>query len=230
MFWLVPSGSARLMLMGKTPSSSSMRAMSIGESLGSLISNSTGAPIETWSARAPTTLARSKRVSFGGPISIFSGSLVLTASLFATFLLTFRRSAVLALCRCDHVVDLQDHPGCLSGGFYDLHLHTMRLQHSLLSQVRYLAVEHVDPGPCLPLVVCGSELDHDIDRVKPCVLRKSYRDGFERVCKRKDCQLLLPRLFLGIPRSCLAISASGAPPPPTTRGSRTTSRTTHSAS
>lgn len=92
MFWLVPSGSARLMLIGRTPSSSSIRAMSIGERVGSLMSNSTGAPIETWSALAPTTRARSKRVSFGGPISIFSGSLVLTCSLFATFSGIFRCS------------------------------------------------------------------------------------------------------------------------------------------
>src|SRR5260370_1218921 len=47
MFWLVPSGSARRMLMGKTPSSSSINAMSIGDRVGSFRSNSTGAPIET---------------------------------------------------------------------------------------------------------------------------------------------------------------------------------------
>src|SRR6267378_619816 len=36
--------------------------------------------------------------------------IVLTASFFSTFLLTFRQSlAVLALCRCDHLVDPQDH-------------------------------------------------------------------------------------------------------------------------
>lgn len=92
MFWLVPSGRARRILIGRTPSSSSRSAMSIGDSAGSLISSRTGAPMETWSALAPTTLALSKRVSFGGPISMLSGSLELTCSLFATFFLFLWRT------------------------------------------------------------------------------------------------------------------------------------------
>ncbi len=68
MFWLVPSGNALRILIGKTPSSNSKSAISIGDIEASTLSSNTGAPIETCNALAPTTRARSKRVSFGGPI------------------------------------------------------------------------------------------------------------------------------------------------------------------
>src|SRR5215468_7738836 len=94
MFWLVPSGNDLLMLIGSAPSSSSKSAMSIGDIDASVESNNTGAPMDTWRALAPTTLAFSKRVSLGGPIAIVSCSLELTASLFATLFLILRGSLV----------------------------------------------------------------------------------------------------------------------------------------
>ena len=112
-FWLVPSGKDLRMLIGKTPSPSSRSAISIGERVGSLISNSTGAPIDTCSALAPTTLALSKRVSFGGPISIVSGSLVLTCSLFATLVAALRGTRpFFRFCGRYYVINLQYHSCC----------------------------------------------------------------------------------------------------------------------
>src|SRR5205807_10115244 len=107
-FWLVPSGKDRRMLIGRTPSSSSIKATSIGDSRSCLRSSSTGAPMDIWRALAPTTLAFSKRVSFGGPISMLSGSLEIATSLVVTLVLSFRtaRTAGTRLCRSDHVVDL----------------------------------------------------------------------------------------------------------------------------
>ncbi len=71
MSWKVPSGRVRRMVMGKIPESNSHSAMSIGLVFSSA-STRIGAPIEICSARAPTILAFSKRVIFGGPTVIFS--------------------------------------------------------------------------------------------------------------------------------------------------------------
>ena len=108
MFWLVPSGNDRRMLIGRTPSSSSSRATSIGDSSPCFKSSRTGAPIDIWRALAPTTLAFSKRVSFGGPISMLSGSLVIAASLVVTLVLSLRATLTTGagLRSGDHVIDL----------------------------------------------------------------------------------------------------------------------------
>jgi hypothetical protein len=75
--WYVPSGSLRLMEIGKIPDSSSWIAISTGSINLACNSISIGAPIEICNARAPTILALSKRVNFGGPIRILgSGSLI----------------------------------------------------------------------------------------------------------------------------------------------------------
>src|SRR5712692_7380061 len=126
MFWLVPSGNARRMLIGRTPSSSSSRATSIGDSSSCFRSKRTGAPIDIWRARAPTTLAFSKRVSFGGPISMLSGSLVIAASLVVTLVLSLRATltARARLCGGDYVIDLQDHSCRLGSRFYHLHFYS----------------------------------------------------------------------------------------------------------
>ncbi len=60
------------MVMGRTPSSSSLRAISMGSDTSSGSSVSTGAPMDIWSALAPTILALSNLVGFGGPIRISS--------------------------------------------------------------------------------------------------------------------------------------------------------------
>ena len=72
MSWNVPSGSVLLIVIGKIPVSSSLKAMSIGLVSVSMTSISMGAPIEIWSDLAPTILAFSKRVIFGGPTVILS--------------------------------------------------------------------------------------------------------------------------------------------------------------
>ena len=108
MFWLVPSGKDRRILIGRTPSSNSSRATSIGDSNPCFKSRRTGAPIDIWRALAPTTLAFSKRVSFGGPISMLSGSLVIATSLVVTLVFSLRAAltAGTRLSCSDHVVDL----------------------------------------------------------------------------------------------------------------------------
>lgn len=58
------------MVIGNTPAASSLSAMSIGPVKLCLESMSMGAPIDICRALAPTTLAFSKRVIFGGPIVI----------------------------------------------------------------------------------------------------------------------------------------------------------------
>lgn len=127
MFWLVPSGSDRRMLMGRTPSRSSTSAISIGDMVPSGSSRSTGAPIETCKALAPTTRAFSNRVSLGGPIVICSGSLKLACALSVTLVLWPGRSlAFLGLRRGYYIVDLQNHPCGFCRGFYDLSLHAQR--------------------------------------------------------------------------------------------------------
>ena len=68
MSWYVPSGSVLLIVMGSMLIDSSFRAMSMGLEIPSERSTSIGAPMEIWRALAPTILAFSKRVIFGGPI------------------------------------------------------------------------------------------------------------------------------------------------------------------
>ena len=58
------------MVIGKMFAASSLSAMSIGPVKLCLESINMGAPIDIWSALAPTILAFSKRVIFGGPIVI----------------------------------------------------------------------------------------------------------------------------------------------------------------
>lgn len=72
MSWKVPSGSVRRTVMGRMPTSSSLRAMSMG--LVRLLSTSIkmGAPMDICRDLAPTMRAFSKRVIFGGPTSTFS--------------------------------------------------------------------------------------------------------------------------------------------------------------
>jgi len=60
------------MVIGKTPASSSFKAMSIGLEMPSEMSMSMGAPMEICNALAPTILAFSKRVTLGGPTTTFS--------------------------------------------------------------------------------------------------------------------------------------------------------------
>ena len=64
------SGKLRLIVIGRIPASSSLSAMSIGPVKPCLESINMGAPIDIWSALAPTIRAFSKRVSFGGPTVI----------------------------------------------------------------------------------------------------------------------------------------------------------------
>lgn len=77
--WNVPSGNVLRIVIGRMPISSSFRAISIGlfspvppaerfSSSGRRI----GAPIEICRDLAPTILAFSNRVIFGGPTSTFS--------------------------------------------------------------------------------------------------------------------------------------------------------------
>ena len=70
MSWKVPSGSVLRIVIGSMPASSSFMAMSMGFVF-SAASTKIGAPIEICSALAPTILAFSKRVIFGGPTMIF---------------------------------------------------------------------------------------------------------------------------------------------------------------
>ena len=66
--WNVPSGNVLLMVIGSMFISSSFSAMPIGLESPSVSSTSMGAPMEIWRALAPTTLAFSNRVIFGGPM------------------------------------------------------------------------------------------------------------------------------------------------------------------
>ena len=59
------------MVIGRVPVPSSFRAICIGLERPSVISTSIGAPMDICRARAPTILAFSNRVSFGGPIVTF---------------------------------------------------------------------------------------------------------------------------------------------------------------
>jgi len=68
--WKVPSGNVLLMVMGRMPASSSCNAMSIGLVKPPSTPTSMGAPMEIWSALAPTILAFSNLVIFGGPTVI----------------------------------------------------------------------------------------------------------------------------------------------------------------
>ena len=70
--WNVPSGNVRLIVIGKIPDSSSLKAISIGLERLSATSMRTGAPMDICRALAPTILAFSNRVSFGGPTEIFA--------------------------------------------------------------------------------------------------------------------------------------------------------------
>jgi hypothetical protein len=60
------------MVIGKIPTPSSFKAISMGLEIPSEMSISIGAPMEICRALAPTILAFSKRVTFGGPITTFS--------------------------------------------------------------------------------------------------------------------------------------------------------------
>jgi len=71
MSWKVPSGKVRLIVIGRMLAPSSFNAMSIGLGKPPEISTSMGAPMDIWRALAPTILAFSKRVIFGGPTVIF---------------------------------------------------------------------------------------------------------------------------------------------------------------
>lgn len=73
--WKVPSGNVLLIVMGRIPLSNSFNAMSMGlVKVVPSTSTSIGALMDIWSALAPTILAFSNRVIFGGPIVIFSCS------------------------------------------------------------------------------------------------------------------------------------------------------------
>src|SRR5437867_9471229 len=171
MFWLVPSGSERRMLIGRTPSSSSSRATSIGDSRSCLRSRRTGAPIDIWRARAPTTLAFSKRVSFGGPISMLSGSLVIAASLVVTLVISLRSTLTTGagLRSGDHVIDLQYHSCGLRGRFYHLYFYSYWFENASLLEVRHFRFVHIYPCPELSLLVGNSKLDEYVDRIEPRV-------------------------------------------------------------
>lgn len=121
--WNVPSGSVRLIVMGKTPISSSLRAISIGlfkpvpplERLSSRASK-IGAPMEIWSERAPTIRAFSKRVIFGGPTVTFSaeGDSLVTSHSAHTAFHARRHSATCPhwggfhFLRCNYVIDSEN--------------------------------------------------------------------------------------------------------------------------
>jgi hypothetical protein len=70
MSWNVPSGNVRLMVIGKIAMPISFSAMSIGLETAASASTRIGAPMLICKARAPTILAFSNRVTFGGPTSI----------------------------------------------------------------------------------------------------------------------------------------------------------------
>lgn len=72
MSWNVPSGSFLLIVIGRMLESNSFKAMLIGLEPPSDTSTSMGAPMDICRALAPTTLAFSKRVIFGGPIVILA--------------------------------------------------------------------------------------------------------------------------------------------------------------
>ena len=74
MSWNVPSGKVLLIVIGKIPLSSSLSAMSIGLVSVSITSMSMGAPIDICRDLAPTILAFSNRVIFGGPTEILSSA------------------------------------------------------------------------------------------------------------------------------------------------------------
>lgn len=69
--WKVLSGNVRLIVIGRMPALCSFSAISIGPEKPSETSTSMGAPMDIWSALAPTILAFSKRVILEGPIVIF---------------------------------------------------------------------------------------------------------------------------------------------------------------
>ncbi len=117
--WKVPSGKVRRIVIGSTPISSSLMAMSIGLAKFLVGSTKIGAPIEIWRALAPTMRARSKRVILGGPIQIFSSSAGIL-ELSSTFSAHSAHPAhsrstlrwhrwTFRLSRCDYVVDFQNH-------------------------------------------------------------------------------------------------------------------------
>jgi hypothetical protein len=60
------------MVIGRAPSSSSLIAMSMESDTSGDSTVSIGAPMDIWSALAPTILALSNLVSFGGPMRISS--------------------------------------------------------------------------------------------------------------------------------------------------------------
>src|SRR5437879_12917814 len=92
--------------------------MSIGDIVPSGSSSSTGAPIETCKALAPTTRAFSNRVSLGGPIVICSGSLKLACALSLTLVLWPGRAlAFFGLRRGYYLVARQYHPCRFCSGF-----------------------------------------------------------------------------------------------------------------
>jgi len=80
MSWNDPSGSVRLIANGNTFSLSSTTAISIGSTAESGSGASIGAPSESCRDLAPTILALSKRVSFGGPINAFFTKLIILST------------------------------------------------------------------------------------------------------------------------------------------------------
>src|SRR2546427_2030716 len=186
------------MLIGRTPSSSSIKATSIGDSRSCLRSRSTGAPMDIWRALAPTTLAFSKRVSFGGPISMLSDSLEIATSLVVTLVLSFRTAltAGTRLCCSDHIVDLQYHARCLSRRFYHLHFYPDGFKNSSLLEICDLRLVYVNSCPELSFLVGGSKLDEDVDRVEPRVFGQGSRKGFEGFPEGYNCQLFFSGEFL----------------------------------
>ena len=68
MSWYSLFGSVRRIVRGRMPELNSKSAMSIGPARASGVSTRSGAPIAICRALAPTIRARSKRVSFLGPI------------------------------------------------------------------------------------------------------------------------------------------------------------------
>ena len=112
-FSLQPSGSFLRILIGRTFSSSSIMAISIGD-LASGILSRVGAPIAICRALAPTILALSKRVIFGGPTQIFLSSLVMlelssTFRSHATWGTLWRHWWALRFAGRNYVVDFKNH-------------------------------------------------------------------------------------------------------------------------
>src|SRR6266702_2841034 len=186
------------MLIGRTPSSSSSRATSIGESRSCFRSRRTGAPIDIWRALAPTTLAFSKRVSFGGPISMLSGSLVIAASLVVTLVLSLRAAwATSAGFRSsDNVVDLQYHARCLSRRFYHLYFYPNWFENTSFLEISDFRLVNIDPGPELSFLVGNSELNENVDRVHARIFSQSCRKGFEGLAEGYNRQLFFSGEFL----------------------------------